>query len=186
MVVDSVHADSQREGTRAKLESVCQYNRCWRGSFIRESNLSCDKPLSTAIPQRRSSLWKSVQYNKTVQTKLQVNPISIKRLKCEIDHTEILSRFSKLAAQFQSMEVRNTNFAAFIDIFTSNTYVMVIMSDPTIRKYPRIQQWRIQNLRVLKFICILSASAATLINIRNARKHFEKLERASQSSALSR
>lgn len=30
------------------------------------------------------------------------------------------------------------------------------------------------------------ASAATLINIRNARKHFEKLERASQSSSLSR
>ncbi|XP_076662402.1 ras-related GTP binding A/B [Halictus rubicundus] len=69
---------------------------------------------------------------------------------------------SKLAAQFQSMEVRNTNFAAFIDVFTSNTYVMVIMSDPAI------------------------PSAATLINIRNARKHFEKLERASQSSALSR
>ena len=43
--------------------------------------------------------------------------------------------FSKLAAQFQSMEVRNTNFAAFIDVFTSNTYVMVIMSDPAIRKY---------------------------------------------------
>ncbi|OWJ99057.1 hypothetical protein Celaphus_00009974, partial [Cervus elaphus hippelaphus] len=58
-----------------------------------------------------------------------------------------------LAASFQSMEVRNSNFAAFIDIFTSNTYVMVVMSDPSI------------------------PSAATLINIRNARKHFEKLER---------
>lgn len=32
------------------------------------------------------------------------------------------------------MEVRNSNFAAFIDIFTSNTYVMVVMSDPSIRK----------------------------------------------------
>ena len=32
------------------------------------------------------------------------------------------------------MEVRNSNFAAFIDVFTSNTYVMVIMSDPSIRK----------------------------------------------------
>lgn len=42
--------------------------------------------------------------------------------------------FSKLAASFQSMEVRNSNFAAFIDIFTSNTYVMVVMSDPSIRK----------------------------------------------------
>ncbi|XP_013358337.1 PREDICTED: ras-related GTP-binding protein B isoform X3 [Chinchilla lanigera] len=60
---------------------------------------------------------------------------------------------SKLAASFQSMEVRNSNFAAFIDIFTSNTYVMVVMSDPSI------------------------PSAATMINIRNARKHFEKLER---------
>lgn len=43
--------------------------------------------------------------------------------------------FSKVAAQFQSMEVRNSNFAAFIDVFTSNTYVMVVMSDPNIREY---------------------------------------------------
>jgi Ras-related GTP-binding protein A/B len=57
---------------------------------------------------------------------------------------------SKSQAQFQSMEVRNSNFAAFIDVFTSNTYIMVIMSDPTIQ------------------------SAATLLNIRNARSHFEK------------
>ncbi|KAL4222911.1 hypothetical protein ACF0H5_018951 [Mactra antiquata] len=60
---------------------------------------------------------------------------------------------SKLAASFQSMEVRNSSFAAFIDVFTPNTYVMVVMSDPGI------------------------PSAATLINIKNARKHFEKLER---------
>ncbi|KAE9523908.1 hypothetical protein AGLY_015796, partial [Aphis glycines] len=64
---------------------------------------------------------------------------------------------SKVAAQFQSMEVRNSNFAAFIDVFTTNTYIMVIMSDPHI------------------------PSAATLLNIKNARKHFEKLERSSQS-----
>lgn len=63
---------------------------------------------------------------------------------------------SKLAAHFQSMEVRNSNFATFIDTFTSNTYCMVIMSDASI------------------------PSAATLINIRTARKHFEKLERMSQ------
>lgn len=64
---------------------------------------------------------------------------------------------SKLAQSFQSMEVRNSRFAAFIEMFTSNTYVMVIMSDPSI------------------------PSAATLINIRNARKHFEKLERVEGS-----
>ncbi|KAJ8920731.1 hypothetical protein NQ315_004870 [Exocentrus adspersus] len=66
---------------------------------------------------------------------------------------------SKLAAQFQSMEVRNSAFAAYIDMFTSNTYVMVCMSDPQI------------------------PSEVTLINIRNARKHFEKLEKVSSSAS---
>jgi Ras-related GTP-binding protein A/B len=42
---------------------------------------------------------------------------------------------SKLQAQFQSMEVRNSCFAAFIDVFTPNTYIMVIMSDPDIREW---------------------------------------------------
>lgn len=59
---------------------------------------------------------------------------------------------SKLGAKFQSMEVRNSAFAAFLDTFTSNTYVMVVMSDSSM------------------------PSEATLVNIRNARKHFEELE----------
>ena len=46
--------------------------------------------------------------------------------------------FSKLHAHFQSMEVRNSAFAAYIDVFTPNTYVMVIMSDSTIRKYKHV------------------------------------------------
>lgn len=41
---------------------------------------------------------------------------------------------TKLAAQFQSMEVRNCNFAAYMDVFTPNTYVMVVCSDSTICK----------------------------------------------------
>lgn len=68
---------------------------------------------------------------------------------------------SKLAAQFHSMEVRNGSFAAFIDLFTPNTYIMVVMADPAM------------------------PSAATLINIKNARKHFEKLESAKGSSSHS-
>eukprot|EP00160_Parvularia_atlantis_P019167 Unigene7391_Nuclearia_a/m.22746 Unigene7391_Nuclearia_a/g.22746 ORF Unigene7391_Nuclearia_a/g.22746 Unigene7391_Nuclearia_a/m.22746 type:complete len:302 (-) Unigene7391_Nuclearia_a:124-1029(-) len=59
---------------------------------------------------------------------------------------------SKSQSQFQAMEVRTSNFTAFIDVLTGNTYVMVIMSDPHIQ------------------------SAATLINIGLARQHFEKLE----------
>lgn len=65
---------------------------------------------------------------------------------------------SKLGAKFQSMEVRNSCFAAFIDTFTSNMVVMVIMSDPEM------------------------PSEATLINIRNARKHFEELENRNKTN----
>eukprot|EP00041_Stephanoeca_diplocostata_P009350 m.144102 g.144102 ORF g.144102 m.144102 type:complete len:244 (-) comp17704_c0_seq14:297-1028(-) len=68
---------------------------------------------------------------------------------------------SKSTAQFQNMEVRNENFAAFIDYFTTNTYVMVIMSDTTM------------------------PSAATVININTARKHFERLEAAAAPSDAS-
>ncbi|PRP75016.1 Ras-related GTP-binding protein [Planoprotostelium fungivorum] len=57
---------------------------------------------------------------------------------------------SKSQAQFQSMEVRNSHFAAFINEFTTNTYLMVIMSDLTIQP------------------------AATLLNIQLARGHFER------------
>lgn len=59
---------------------------------------------------------------------------------------------SKLGSKFHSIEVRNGKFAAFINTFTTNTYVMVIMSDPTM------------------------PSEAALVNIRNARRYFEELE----------
>jgi len=41
---------------------------------------------------------------------------------------------SRSQAHFQSMEVRTDQFTAFIDVLTTNTYIMVIVSDPTIRK----------------------------------------------------
>ncbi|KAJ3215285.1 hypothetical protein HDU67_000629 [Dinochytrium kinnereticum] len=59
---------------------------------------------------------------------------------------------SRNQAQFQSMEIRTESFTAFIEVFTPNTYVMVVLSDTGIQ------------------------SAATLINIAGARKHFEKIE----------
>jgi len=58
---------------------------------------------------------------------------------------------SKTSAQFKSMQVLNSNFSAYIDEFTPNTYIMVVTYDTTIH------------------------SAATLINIGLARKQFEHL-----------
>jgi Ras-related GTP-binding protein A/B len=56
----------------------------------------------------------------------------------------------KAQSQFQGMQVRNSRFSAFIDAFTANTYIMVIVSDPQVH------------------------TAATLLNIQNARTHFER------------
>lgn len=56
----------------------------------------------------------------------------------------------KAQSQFQGMEVQNSRFAAYIDAFTANTYIMVIVSNPAVH------------------------TAATLLNIQNARDHFEK------------
>jgi len=61
---------------------------------------------------------------------------------------------SKTQYNFQSMEVTNKNFNAFIDAFTQNTYIMIIMTNPKIQ------------------------AAATLLNVRCARAHFEKFVRA--------
>jgi Ras-related GTP-binding protein A/B len=51
---------------------------------------------------------------------------------------------------FSSIEVKNKRFSAFIDEFTSSTYIMIVMSDPKIQ------------------------SAATYLNLQAARSHFEK------------
>jgi len=54
----------------------------------------------------------------------------------------------KTAAHFLNMEVRNTGCCVFLDLFTTNTYIMVVLSDSAIQ------------------------SAVTLANIAVARKHF--------------
>lgn len=59
---------------------------------------------------------------------------------------------SKSQSQFQGMEVRNSQFTAFIDSFTGNTYIMVIMTG--------------ENSKI--------PTTLTQLNIAAARKHFEK------------
>ena len=41
---------------------------------------------------------------------------------------------SRSQTRFKSMEIRGTSFTAFIDVLTNNTYAMIVMSDPNIRK----------------------------------------------------
>jgi Ras-related GTP-binding protein A/B len=59
---------------------------------------------------------------------------------------------TKTQSQFQGMEVRNSNFTALIDLFTGNTYIMVIMTGES-SKIP---------------------TTLTQLNISAARPHFDK------------
>mmetsp|Transcript_3111 Transcript_3111/g.4529 ORF Transcript_3111/g.4529 Transcript_3111/m.4529 type:complete len:391 (-) Transcript_3111:196-1368(-) len=61
----------------------------------------------------------------------------------------------KTQAQFGGMEVRNSRFAAYIDAFTANTYIMVVVSNERMAK-DKVEP------------------ATTLLNIKNARRHFER------------
>lgn len=90
---------------------------------------------------------------------------------------------SKSQAQFQSMEVRNSAFAAFIDVFTTNTYIMAVLSDSTLRtsrhagaRWPAGRRLAVCDAHRGRRGTGDVAPAATLMNIRNARKHFEALE----------
>mmetsp|Transcript_23929 Transcript_23929/g.50066 ORF Transcript_23929/g.50066 Transcript_23929/m.50066 type:complete len:416 (+) Transcript_23929:127-1374(+) len=65
----------------------------------------------------------------------------------------------KAQSQFQGMDVRNSKFTAFIDAFTANTYIMVIVSNTG----QNGQDWGSGTQK-----------AATLMNIQKARSHFEQ------------
>lgn len=69
---------------------------------------------------------------------------------CAVGLCRVLTNFRKSQTQFGSMELRNSHFAAFIECLTANTYIMVVLGDT------RVQ------------------SAAMLLNIEGARKHFRK------------
>ena len=82
---------------------------------------------------------------------------------------------SKLAANFQSMEVRNSNFSSFIDVFTANTYVMVILSDSNVPAEAILINIRSGISKDCQDSLIMRDSF-----FRNARKYFEKLEKDNQ------
>lgn len=45
---------------------------------------------------------------------------------------------SKFDTSFQSIEIKNSNYTIIIDLFTPNTYIMVIISDPRISKKKKV------------------------------------------------
>jgi hypothetical protein len=83
--------------------------------------------------------------------------------------------YSKTQSLFKSMEVTNKHFTAFIDIFTTNTYAMIIMSNPKIRmpsapSPPHLTRW-LTGLRFAVLLAVLLAVlSAVLLGVRRARR----------------
>ena len=65
---------------------------------------------------------------------------------------------AKSQAQFEKMEVQNSRFTAFIDVFTSNTYLMVVLSPRNAGSAGGVVE-----------------PAVPLLNIALARQHFESV-----------
>lgn len=63
-----------------------------------------------------------------------------------------------------SFELRTGAFSAFIDRLTPTTQIMIVIADPTIGIPP-------------SGLGVIVESAATMMNLAVARKHFEKLEK---------
>ena len=49
-------------------------------------------------------------------------------------HNILCLILSKFDTTFQSVEIKNGNYTIIIDLFTPNTYIMVIISDSKISK----------------------------------------------------
>uniref|UniRef100_A0AC35UHL9 GTP-binding protein n=1 Tax=Rhabditophanes sp. KR3021 TaxID=114890 RepID=A0AC35UHL9_9BILA len=90
--------------------------------------------------------------------------------KAEVEHHDDLQRFEKLSniikqfklsvsrigSHFECLEIRNRDFACFIDSFTENTFIMVVVPDGNV------------------------SSATILMNIKSVKRNFESLTTAAE------
>ena len=84
--------------------------------------------------------------SETVRTERRNTPLDAHRFE---KISNIVKQFKlscgKAKSQFQGMQVCNSRFRAFIDAFTANTYIMVIVSNPAVRT--QATEWNIQHAR---------------------------------------
>jgi Ras-related GTP-binding protein A/B len=98
----------------------------------------------------------------------QLNPTRYERT------SELIKAFkhscSRVREEFHSLEMELHDFTAVLDEMTRNTYVLIIVHDPTIGIY--LQFSFDDNLNDSK----LTETAALKLNIRMARRKFEELQ----------
>jgi hypothetical protein len=75
------------------------------------------------------------------------------------------------------MEVRNSLTSVFIDAFTQNTYILVVLSDPSIRTAVTsflVSSFDAHTLFLLSLSLARTEATVTLANIKKAMPRFEK------------
>lgn len=77
---------------------------------------------------------------------------------------------SRVREEFHTLEVDLDDFSAVLDELTKNTYVLVILHDPT------IGELLLMLLRYLTICHTVAETAAVKLNIRLARNKFETLQ----------
>ena len=116
--------------TREKFKRLCRCDRSRRNTFVWENNFSCCLTLLKKGPQRLATIRKDKQHYKTIQIELLVSRHRLViwiKLKCWL-----VLFCSKFDTSFQAIEIKNSNYTIIIDLFTPNTYIMVVISDPRI------------------------------------------------------
>jgi len=76
--------------------------------------------------------------------------------------------------EFHALEMELPEFTAVLDGMTRNTYILLIVHDPTIGTMCRASYKRDRG--ALTLMCMFAETAALRINIRLARPKFEELQ----------
>jgi Ras-related GTP-binding protein A/B len=81
---------------------------------------------------------------------------------------------ARMREEFHALEMELPEFTAVLDGMTRNTYILLIVHDPTIGTvWPRASK---RDCRAITLTCVLAETAALRINIRLARPKFEELQ----------
>ena len=82
---------------------------------------------------------------------------------------------SRMREEFHALEMELPEFTAVLDELTKNTYVLIVVHDPTIGMLPHLVYGSSK-------LTLIIETAALRLNIRLARKKFEELQSDSLSS----
>ena len=146
-------------GSEIRSASVDAASAAATGSFVKDNSHSQPPPTSV-VPAAATAAGGGGGGGGALSSQGTNNtPRHVSRCLFFDDHrfekiSNIIKQFKlscgKAQSQFQGMQVQNSRFTAYIDQFTANTFILVIVSNPMVK------------------------SAATTLNIQNARDHFER------------